>query len=232
MRNYLIVGGSSGIGAALYELLKNGAETDELIATYNSSEEAANKDNFHFLDAREDNLQMDFVPEVLDGLVYCPGSINLKPFHRIKPADFIEDFNLQLVGAVRILQAALPNLKKSSSASVVLFSTVAVQTGFPFHAQVAASKGAIEGLARSLAAEWAPKIRVNAIAPSLTETKLASKLLSSEEKIEANNKRHPLKRIGQAEDLADMAAFLLSEKASWITGQIFKVDGGMSAVKS
>jgi len=126
----------------------------------------------------------------------------------------------------------LPRLKKSENASIVLFSTVAVQTGFNFHSQVAVSKGAIEGLSRSLAAEFAPKIRVNAIAPSLTDTGLASKLLSSEEKKQANAERHPLKKIGTPKDIAEMAVFLLSEKANWITGQILHVDGGMSSIKN
>jgi NAD(P)-dependent dehydrogenase (short-subunit alcohol dehydrogenase family) len=126
----------------------------------------------------------------------------------------------------------LPRLKISENASIVLFSTVAVQTGLPFHTQVAASKGALEGLTKALAAEYAPKIRVNCIAPSLTDTPLAASLLNNEQKKEANTLRHPLKRIGTTEDIANMAAFLLSKKASWITGQILHVDGGMSSLKS
>ena len=126
----------------------------------------------------------------------------------------------------------LPRLKKSENASIVLFSTVAVQTGLPFHTQVSASKGAIEGLARSLAAEYAPAIRVNCIAPSLTDTPLAASLLNTDQKKEVNALRHPLKRIGTTADIANMAAFLLSEKAGWITGQILHVDGGMSSLKS
>ena len=171
------------------------------------------------------------MPETIDGLVYCPGSITLKPFSRIKPELFINDFQLQVVGAVKVLQAVLPKLKKSDKAAVLFFSTVAVQAGFNFHSLVSTSKGAIEGLTKALAAELAPKIRVNCIAPSLTDTPLAKSLLNSEAKKEANSKRNPLKRIGQAADLANMAAFLLSEKASWITGQIFAVDGGMSTLK-
>jgi NAD(P)-dependent dehydrogenase (short-subunit alcohol dehydrogenase family) len=164
--------------------------------------------------------------------VYCPGSINLRPFERIKPADFEADFKLQVTGAIKVLQLVLPRLKKSANASIVLFSTVAVQSGLPFHTQVSISKGAIEGLTRALAAEYAPKIRVNCIAPSLTDTPLAASLLNTDQKKEANALRHPLKRVGTTEDIANMAAFLLSDKSSWITGQILHVDGGMSAIKS
>lgn len=164
-------------------------------------------------------------------MVYCPGSINLLPFKRIKQEAFLSDFNLQVLGAIKVLQKALPALRKSANPSIVLFSTVAVQSGFNFHAQVAVSKGAIEGLTKSLAAEFAPKIRVNAIAPSLTDTPLANKLLNTPQKKEANANRHPLKRIGTVADIAQAANFLLSENASWITGQIIHVDGGMSTIK-
>ena len=143
----------------------------------------------------------------------------------------MNDFNLQVIGAIKVIQAIMPKLKKAENASIVLFSTVAVQTGFSFHSQVSASKGAIEGLTKALAAEFAPKIRINCIAPSLTDTPLATSLINTEQKAEANAQRHPLKRIGKAEDLANMAEFLLSEKSGWITGQVFHVDGGMSALK-
>jgi NAD(P)-dependent dehydrogenase (short-subunit alcohol dehydrogenase family) len=232
MKNYLIIGGSSGIGAAITELLSEGDNT--VFATYNSNSSNSNSDkiSYHFLDVTAADFELDFLPETIDGLAYCPGSINLKPFARIKPEEFLADFNLQVNGAISVIQKVLPKLKKSEQASIVLFSTVAVQTGFNFHSQVAVSKGAIEGLTRSLAAEFAPKIRINAIAPSLTDTKLASKLLSSDEKKEANAERHPLKKIGKPKDIAEMAAFLLSDKASWITGQILHVDGGMSSIKN
>ena len=183
------------------------------------------------LNVLDETISVDFLPEELSGLVYCPGSISLRPFERIKPADFEADFKLQVVGAVKLIQMVLPRLKKAANASIVLFSTVAVQTGLPFHTQIAASKGAIEGLTKALAAELAPKIRVNCIAPSLTDTPLAASLLNTEQKVEANAQRHPLKRIGTAADIANMAGFLLSEKTSWITGQILHVDGGMSAIK-
>ncbi len=231
MKNILIIGASTGIGA---QLAKNLAESgNHVIGTYNktSDYEQVNGVSMHHVDVTSEELDMDFIPETLDGLVYCVGSINLKPFKRIKPEDFASDFNLQVVGAIKVLQRVTPHFKNSADASVVFFSTVAVQNGFNFHSQVSTSKGAIEGLTRALAAEMAPSVRVNCIAPSLTQTPLASKLLSTEEKIEANGKRHPLGRVGQPEDLAQMAEFLLSDKSSWMTGQILGVDGGMGVVK-
>jgi len=227
MKNYLIVGGSSGIGKALVDLINK--EGHKTYATYNKN--PGEGGSYHFLDVTAETLDLNFLPDSLDGFAYCPGSINLVPFARIKPDDFINDFQLQVVGAIRILQAILPKLKAAENASVVFFSTVAVQTGYNFHSQVATSKGALEGLTRSLAAELAPKIRVNAIAPSITDTPLAAKFLSSEDKKHANAQRHPLKKIGTPEDVAQMAAFLLSDKSSWMTGQILAVDGGMSSVK-
>lgn len=230
MKNYLIIGASSGIGKALAETLI--AEGAQVFGTYHQTSPDNSRVHFISFNAQEDELPLDELPEVLDGIAYCPGSINLRPFARIKAEAFVSDYELQVVGAIKVLQTVLPLLKKSEQASVLLFSTVAVQSGFPFHSQVAASKGAIEGLTRSLAAELAPKIRVNAIAPSLTNTPLAAKLLSSDEKIQANAERHPLKKIGEAQDIAHMGAFLLSDKSSWVSGQILSVDGGMSSIKS
>jgi NAD(P)-dependent dehydrogenase (short-subunit alcohol dehydrogenase family) len=231
MKTFVIIGGSTGIGKELCEQLAS--EGNKVIATYNKTEMKSNFSNleYHHLDVLAENIDFSFLPEVIDGFVYCPGAIQLLPFKRLKEETIIEDYRLQVIGAVKCLQGALASLKKSAEASVVFFSTVAVQSGFNFHTQVAMSKGAIEGLTTSLAAELAPSIRVNAIAPSITDTPLASKLLSSDDKKEANATRHPLKRIGTATDIANAAAFLLSDKSSWTTGQIIHIDGGMSAVK-
>jgi len=228
---YLIIGGSSGIGLAITELLSDGKH--EVHATYNKTVPPSSLAgvSYHHLDVLEPTFALDFLPNELDGIVYCPGAIELKPFARISPENFTTDFNLQVLGAIKVVQHCLPQLKKGNAPSILFFSTVAVQTGFNFHSQVAVSKGAIEGLTRSLAAELSPTIRVNAIAPSLTETPLAAKLLNSEEKKQANADRHPLKRIGTPSDIAEMAAFLLSSKSAWITGQIIGIDGGMSAIK-
>jgi NAD(P)-dependent dehydrogenase (short-subunit alcohol dehydrogenase family) len=231
MKNYLIIGASSGIGEAIVHSLEK--EGNVIYATYknNKKESSSSSTHFHYLNVRDQELNLDFLPEVLDGVVYCPGAINLKPFERIKPGAFADDYELQVLGAVKVLQKLMPRLKKSENASVVLFSTVAVQVGLPFHSLVSASKGAIEGLTKALAAEYAPKVRVNCVAPSLTDTPLAAALLSSPEKKESNAARHPMKRIGTAEDIADMVCFLLSEKSTWITGQVFHVDGGISTIK-
>lgn len=231
MKNILVIGGSSGIGEMLTNTLAEAGH--QIYATYHQHSKDSQNSNIHysFLNVMEGEFDFDFLPDRLDGFVYCPGSINLKPFSRIKPEAFEEDYKLQVVGAVKVLQSILSKLKAAQNASIVFFSTVAVQLGFNFHTQVAASKGAIEGLTRSLAAELAPTIRVNAIAPSLTDTPLAEKLLSSDEKKKANAERHPLKKIGTPKDIADMASFLLSDNSSWMTGQVLHLDGGMSSIK-
>lgn len=231
MSNYLIVGGSSGIGEQIVKQLA--AEGHHVYATYNTHKIETSLSNVatQVLNVLDDAVNLDFLPDTIDGLVYCPGSISLRPFARISAADFAQDFNLQVVGAIKTIQAALPKLKIGTNPSIILFSTVAVKLGLNFHSQVAVSKGAIEGLTRALSAEFAPTIRVNCIAPSLTDTPLSASLLNSEQKMEANAQRHPLKRVGTVQDIADIACFLLSSKATWITGQVLQVDGGMSVIK-
>jgi NAD(P)-dependent dehydrogenase (short-subunit alcohol dehydrogenase family) len=229
-KNFLVIGASSGIGQqTALQLAKEG---HQVYATFNKKEiESAENIHYFPLNILDENPDFSFVPQQLDGLLYCPGSISLRPFGRIKPEDFTADFQLQVVGAIKSIQAVLPMLKNSENPSIVLFSTVAVQLGLGFHSQVAASKGAIEGLCRALAAEFAPKIRVNCIAPSLTDTPLAANLLNSAEKKEANAQRHPLKKIGKAEDIANLACFLLSDKSAWMTGQILHLDGGIGSIR-
>jgi 3-oxoacyl-[acyl-carrier protein] reductase len=231
MRNYLLVGASSGIGRALAEKLS--AEGHKLFVITQHPQELQHLENIHFIESGflNENWTGEGIPESLDGLAYMPGTINLKPVRGLKMSDFRNDFEVNVVGAVKVLQACLKALKNGKAASVILFSTVAVGQGMPFHASIAAAKGAVEGLGRSLAAELAPAIRVNVIAPSLTNTPLAAKLLSTPEKIEASAKRHPLQRVGEATDIANLAAFLLGTESSWITGQVIGVDGGMSAVR-
>lgn len=231
MDSVLVIGGSSGIG---YELSnKLASHGYDVIATYNQHKVSSEKINlnYHRLNVFDKEIDLQFLPQKLDGLVYCPGSVNLKPFHRIKPEEFTVDYELHVVGAVKTIQAALPLLRQSDHPAIVLFSTVAVQSGFNYHSQVSSSKGAIEGLMRALAAEFAPRIRVNCVAPSLTDTPLTQSLLNTEEKRALNAQRHPLKRIGQPADIADAVEFLLSLEASWITGQVLHVDGGMSRLK-
>lgn len=229
-KHHLLIGGSSGIGLATARSLL--AAGDHLTAACRNAGPLAHLGVPVFpFDALAPELDLAGLPEVLDGLVYFPGSITLKPFHRLTADDFLQDFRVNCLGAVTAIQAALPALKKSGSASIVLFSTVAVAQGMPFHASIAAAKGAVEGFAKSLAAELAPGIRVNVIAPSLTDTPLASPLLNSDAKREAAAKRHPLQRVGSAEEVAALIAFLLSDASKSMSGQILRPDGGLSSLR-
>jgi NAD(P)-dependent dehydrogenase (short-subunit alcohol dehydrogenase family) len=231
-KTIVLVGGSSGIGRALlHRLSADGAELLHL-SRAPSLEGAPAGVRHHRFDAVADPFPLEALPDRLDGLVYSPGTIRLRPFARLTEEDFLEDFHLNLLGAVKVVQACQPRLKKAEAgASVVLFSTVAVQTGMPFHTSVASAKGAVEGLTRSLAAELAPRIRVNAVAPSLTDTPLAGPLLADDAKRKASADRHPLKRVGSPEDAAAAARFLLGEEAGWITGQVLPVEGGMGSLR-
>lgn len=230
MKNILIIGAGKGIGLNSAQLLKE--ENLYTISRNLTPELEALNTNFYEADIATDDLSTLELPEELHGLVYCPGSINLKPFSRFSQEDFLADFQQNFLGAVKIIQKCLPLLKKSGGASIVLFSTVAAKVGMPFHTSIAASKGALEGFARSLAAEVAAnKIRVNVIAPSLSDTGLAEQLLSTEDKRAAGAKRHPLQRIGTSDDSAQAVEFLLSDKSSWITGQVLGIDGGLGSLK-
>ncbi|MGB2369813.1 MAG: SDR family NAD(P)-dependent oxidoreductase [Flavobacteriaceae bacterium] len=227
-KNILLIGGSSGIGLATAKLL---TQNHEVYIASRSSGSLTGLDIHHLpFDVTTDDLSTLDLPAELSGLVYCPGSINLRPFKGLKPEAFEADFQINVMGFVKSLQAVLPKLTTNSS--VVLYSTVAVKVGMPFHASVAASKGALEGLGKSLAAELAPKTRVNVIAPSITNTPLADRFLNNEAKMEKSAQRHPLKRVGEADDIAAMTRFLLSDDSSWMTGQILGLDGGMSTLNT
>ena len=232
-KNIFVVGGSSGIGLEIVKKLR--IDQNEIYVASRTSEFLSDYPDIHHLstDITEEIPELDGLPDVIHGLVYCPGTIVLKPFQRLTMADFRNDLEINLLGAVKIIQSCLKRLKKSpTGASILLFSTVAVKVGMPFHASVASAKAAVEGLTRSLAAEFAPRIRVNAIAPSLTSTPLAESLLSNEERQKASAERHPLKRIGHPQEIAGFAQHLLSDEGSWITGQIFHIDGGMSSIRT
>lgn len=230
--SYLVVGGSSGIGLGIVgALLERGA--DVTVWSRHQSDDLLNTDARHVaVDVSkpvEDGLE---IPDSLAGIAYCPGTIRLGSFRQLSDEDYLEDFTVNVLGAVRVVRAALKSLRKDGGASLVFFSTVAVRAGMSFHASVAASKGAVEGLAKTLAAELAGKaVRSNVIAPSMTDTPLAEKFLSSEKKREAAADRHPLKRVGTVDDLAAMAVYLLSPESSWITGQVIGVDGGLGALR-
>lgn len=226
MKTLAIIGGSRGVGAAIIK---------ELISTYYIINISRNAPDFSHENLTHFNCDIlkDELPDLdtVDSLVYCPGSINLKPISRLNLDDFRDDFEINVIGAVKSIQKYLPQLKKATKPSVVLFSTVAVKLGMPYHASVATSKAGVEGLVKSLAAEFAPTIRINAIAPTVTNTDLASKLLRNDKMIESITERHPLKKFLDPNEVASMAAFLMSEKATSFSGQIFEMDCGIVSLK-
>lgn len=226
-KTYLFAGASSAMATALLKNLNN----DHIIGLSTKNElPDGYSETFQV-----ENYEKTSLPDIdvaFDGLVYFPGTINLRPFARISEADFLEEYKINALGAVNVIQKYLSNLKNApETASIVLISTVAVAQGMPFHSSISMAKGAIEGLSVALAAEFAPKIRVNVVAPSLTRTPLAGKLLNSPEKLDAGDKRHPLRRTGEAVDLANAIEFLLTEKSAWVTGQVLHVDGGLSSLR-
>ena len=227
MKTFVIIGSTSGIGLSITQKLIQNNRVFGVSRREHSEVNHTNYTHFSF-DLIEDSWDTIPFPEQIDGLVYCPGSIQLKPLKMLTDKVIREDMEINFFGAINCVKALSDRLQQNSS--ILLFSTVAVQQGMPFHASISSAKGAIEGLTRSLAAELAPKIRVNAIAPSIVDTPLAKRLLNNDRKRELISDKHPLKRVGEVEDISELACFLLSASASWITGQIIGVDGGKSSI--
>lgn len=227
MKKYLIIGGSKGISK---EVVKQLSERGDFCYVISRTAPDFTFNGTHFaLNALTDELP---VIENLDGLVYGIGTINLKPFNRLSVDDFHNDWQVNVMGAVKIIQHYLPQLKNAEQSSIVMYSSVAAQRGMSFHASIGAAKGAVEGLVKSLSAEFAPKIRVNAIAPSIVDTPLAAGILRNETIKENMIAKHPLKRILQPEDVAKTTVFLLGEDSKGITGQIFIQDNGLISISN
>lgn len=228
MKNILMIGGSYGIGLPLVKILNK--EFNVHVACRTNDQLQSENVNFIKFDALNDEFDNSLIPDEIHGFVYLPGSINLRPFKGLSVEAFKQDLEINLISLIKVLKTVMPKLIAADNSSIVLMSTVAVQRGMPFHSSVSASKGAIEGLTKSLAAEYAPKIRVNAVAPSIVDTPLANRFLNNDLKIEKSAQKHPMKRVGNSADIAETINFLLSEKSSWMTGQIIGVDGGTSTL--
>jgi 3-oxoacyl-[acyl-carrier protein] reductase len=228
MKNILMIGGSYGIGLPLVKILNK--DYNVHIACRTNDQLQSENVNFIKFDALNDEFDNSLIPDEIHGFVYLPGSINLRPFKGLSVEAFKQDLEINLISLIKVLKTVMPKLIAADNSSIVLMSTVAVQRGMPFHSSVSASKGAIEGLTKSLAAEYAPKIRVNAVAPSIVDTPLANRFLNNDLKIEKSAQKHPMKRVGNSADIAETINFLLSEKSSWMTGQIIGVDGGTSTL--
>lgn len=233
--NFVIAGGSKGIGLELVKQLEPSADRIDVYSRSVDQLAVSDKVFHHACDFNSEEMVLEELPDVIHGVSYCPGTINLRSFRGLKISDFRADYEVNFIGAVKFLQACFGGLKKGSSTSTtsaLLFSTIAVTQGLPMHSSIAAAKGAVEGLTRSIAAEWAPKIRVNCLAPALTDTPLASKFFASEESRTAMAAKYPLGRTGEPSDLAAAAKFLLSPESGWITGQVVHIDGGMSTLRT
>ena len=223
-----MIGGSYGIGLPLVKILNK--EFNVHVACRTNDQLQSENVNFIKFDALNDEFDNSLIPDEIHGFVYLPGSINLRPFKGLSVEAFKQDLEINLISLIKVLKTVMPKLVAADNSSIVLMSTVAVQRGMPFHSSVSASKGAIEGLTKSLAAEYAPKIRVNAVAPSIVDTPLANRFLNNDLKMEKSAQKHPMKRVGNPADIAETINFLLSEKSSWMTGQIIGVDGGTSTL--
>lgn len=239
MAHFLIFGGSGGIGASLARRLVSSGHTVHLTGRDGAKLSALAQElgaTYTQGDVREDGHISKAVADagpVLNGLAYCIGTINLKPVLRLTDADFLNDYTVNALTAVKAVQAALPALKAAdNTSSILFFSTIAVAQGFASHASISMAKGAIEGLTRALSAELAPKIRVNAIAPSLTETPLAANLVSNPAIAQGIAALHAIPRLGTVDDISALGALLLSDQSSWITGQVMAVDGGRSRART
>ena len=217
----LLIGSSSDIAQYMVKNASNEYKFIELTSNPSGSHQ-------HEINVQDESTFPSIEGEI-DGLVYFPGSINLRPFSGLKLSDFQTDYEINVLGLIKILKHFHKQLAQNSS--LVFISTVAAQVGMPYHSSISLCKSAIEGLCRSLAAEWSPKVRVNCVAPSVVQTKLSTRLFRTESQVEQMNSRHPLQKVGQPKNIADAIEFLLSEKSSWMTGQVLHVDGGLSTIK-